>query len=138
MDPKKYPPDCKEISRFIRRERAKGRCECNGECGLHKTHPGPRRCTERNGKPAKWAKGKVVLTVAHRDYPGGPCHCEEQTGKKCGNPEHLYAACQRCHLRADRPRHASTRKATRDRKSGQPDLFKKPEAIVAACNAAGE
>lgn len=92
-----YPPHWKGISRRIRFERARGRCECTGECGLHRTHPGPRRCIERDGQPAKWAKGTVVLTVAHLNGPGGPCRCDPL----CGQDSHLKAMCQRCHLRYD-------------------------------------
>lgn len=64
----RYPKDWKQISLRIR-ERSGGRCECEGECGLHRTHPGPRRCTEMNGTKATWAKGKVILTVAHLGKP---------------------------------------------------------------------
>lgn len=60
-----YDTGWKEFSRRIRFERAEGRCECEGECGLHRTHPGPRRCVERDGEPAIWANGIVMLTVAH-------------------------------------------------------------------------
>src|SRR3990167_7879754 len=63
----RYPKNWKDISLAIR-ARSGGRCECHGECGLHRTTGGPRRCVERNGEPAKWAKGKVVLTVAHLNH----------------------------------------------------------------------
>lgn len=66
-----YPAEWKSLSWMIRYERAQGRCECTGECGLHRTHPGPRRCEEMDQRPAKWAKGTVVLTVAHLNGPGG-------------------------------------------------------------------
>lgn len=103
----RYPADWKTISLSIR-ERSGGQCECEGECGLHRTTPGPRRCQERNGDAAKWAKGKVVLTVAHLDHD--PMNCE---------PENLKAMCQRCHLRYDVPHHMANARKTRDRKSGQ-------------------
>lgn len=63
----KYPADWKLISLRIR-ERSGGQCECDGECGLHRTTPGPRRCAERNHEPARWARGRVVLTVAHLNH----------------------------------------------------------------------
>lgn len=103
-----YPKNWKQISLKIRFERARGRCECHGECGLHKTNPGPRRCEEINHSPAKWAKGKVFLTVAHL------CH-----DSKCDNEEHLRAMCNRCHLRYDAKLHAQNAVLTRDRKKGQ-------------------
>ena len=53
---------------------------------------------ERNGMPAKWAKGKVVLTVAHLTH--NPQDCRR---------EYLKAMCQRCHLRYDRLLHQETR-----------------------------
>jgi hypothetical protein len=94
-----YPPDWPAISRRIR-ARAGGQCECTGECGLHRAHPGPRRCVERNGAPAIWAKGRVVLTVAHLNHD--PADCRD---------ENLKAMCNRCHLRYDTAlhvRHAAT------------------------------
>lgn len=103
----RYPKDWKRISLAIR-ERAGGRCECEGECGLHRTNPGPRRCEERNGQPAKWAKGKIVLTVAHLDHQ--PENCD---------PGNLKAMCQRCHLRYDAGHHAANAKVTRETKFGQ-------------------
>lgn len=113
-----YPKNWAEVSKAIRFERAGGRCECAGECGLHKDNPGPRRCTESNGQPAKWAKGKVVLTVAHLDGPGGPCDCPAP----CARPDHLKAMCQRCHLRYDLPRHVKNSAETRRLKSKQETL----------------
>ena len=110
----RYPKDWKSISAAIRK-RSGGRCECWGECGLHVTHPGPRRCLERNGDPAMWARGLVVLTVAHLDHTPEPCR-----------PETLRAMCQRCHLRYDRDHHRETARATRRARAkalGQGELF---------------
>lgn len=91
VDYSKYPKDWKAISKAIR-ERSGGQCECEGECGLHKTNPGPRRCTEINGTKAKFAKGKIVLTVAHLDH-----------STTNNVPSNLKALCQRCHNRYDAP-----------------------------------
>lgn len=110
-----YPADWKQVSKRVR-ERAGNRCECMGECGLHKDHPGPRRCVEMNGQPAKWAKGKVMLTAAHLDAAGGPCTCKADTGKKCGIDSHIKAMCQRCHLRMDMPHHVINARNTRAKK----------------------
>jgi hypothetical protein len=114
-----YPSTWKEFSRWIRYERAQGRCECEGECGLHRTHPGPRRCTERDGEPAQWAKGIVVLTVAHLNATGGPCQCDPL----CATDAHVKAMCQRCHLRYDVKLHMRNAYATRRRGAVVAELF---------------
>ena len=107
-----YPKDWKAISLRIR-ARAENRCECAGECGLHRG----RRCVERDRKSAKWARGTVVLTVAHLWQ--GPCaECHER-GEKCGIDSHLKAMCNRCHLRYDIKHHMANAARTRDRKRGQ-------------------
>ena len=85
MQRKLYPENWEEISLKVR-ESSGWRCECCGFCQLHRG----RRCVEINGKPAQWARGKIVLTVAHL------CHHPE-----CINLDHLVALCQRCHLRGD-------------------------------------
>lgn len=103
-----YPDNWEQISRTARIE-AQWRCQCEGECGLHHG----RRCVEVHNEPAQFARGKIMLTLAHLDYPGGPCTCEEQTGRKCGEREHLKVMCQRCHLRIDRARHIANAKRTR-------------------------
>lgn len=87
IDYKKYPKNWKQIRERILK-RAGNQCECKGECGLHKD----RRCEEKNGEYAKWANGKVVLTIAHLD------HDEQNHNVK---DERLKAMCQRCHLRYD-------------------------------------
>ena len=99
----RYADDWEAISVAIR-DRSQGQCECEGECGLHRTHPGPRRCEERNGQNARWANGKVVLTVAHLNH-------DTQDNR----PENLKAMCQRCHLRYDAPHHARSAAETRRR-----------------------
>lgn len=107
----RYPKDWKTVVARIR-ERSGWRCECLGECGLHREHPGPRRCEERNGEPAKWARGTVVLTVAHLDHQ--PEHCAD---------DNLKALCQRCHLRYDRGHHQRNAAATRRAKKRNGELF---------------
>lgn len=107
VDCSKYPKDWPEISLRIR-ERSGGQCECMGECGLHKTTGGPRRCCERNGEPAKWANGKVVLTVAHLNHTESDCR-----------DENLKAMCQRCHLRYDVDHHKQNAAKTREAKKWQ-------------------
>lgn len=107
-----YPPSWKAFSRMIRYDRAEGRCECHGLCGLHRTHPGPRRCVEIDRTPAQWANGLVVLTVAHI------CTCEPP----CVRADHVLACCNRCHLRIDVPlhlRHAAEGRRARREAEGQ-------------------
>jgi hypothetical protein len=112
-----YPPQWGALSQFVRFERAQGQCECMGECGLHRTNPGPRRCVERHGQPAVWAKGRVILTTAHL------CH-----NPACDDLEHLRAMCNRCHLRYDQALHArhaaETRRMAREA-AGQLSLIQK-------------
>lgn len=107
----RYPKDWKAISQRIKL-RSGGQCECSGECGLHRTHPGPRRCEERHGEIARWAKGRVVFTVAHLDHQ--PENCTD---------ENLKAMCQRCHLRYDSPHHQRNAAATRREKKQNHELF---------------
>ena len=66
-----------------------------------------------NHTPAKWAKGQVVLTVAHL------CDCDSP----CVIPEHVKAMCQRCHLRVDVPLHRRHAGQTRRRKLNNLELF---------------
>jgi len=91
----KYSKAWPSISRHIRGVRANNQCECTGECGLHHG----RRCEEKNGEKATWAKGKVILTVAHLDH--------DPTNNRYDN---LKAMCNRCHLRYDKDHHQETRK----------------------------
>jgi hypothetical protein len=107
----RYPKDWKVISAAVK-ARAGGQCECEGECGLHRTTPGPRRCEERHGEPAKWAKGRVVLTVAHLDHQ--PENCDLSN---------LKAMCNRCHLRYDHEHHQRNAAQTRRAKKQNRELF---------------
>lgn len=105
-----YPPSWRRFSHQIRAERAQGQCECVGECGLHCTHPGPRRCQELDGHLALWARGMVRLTVAHL------CACSPP----CAHAAHVKAMCNRCHLRVDLPLHlrhaAETRRLSKEQR----------------------
>lgn len=110
-----YPPGWTRFSIEIRFGRANGRCECTGQCGLHRNQQILRRCREINHKPAHWANGRIVLTVAHL------CQCDPI----CLNPAHVIAACQRCHLRIDRYLHALHRLA-RQQARQQPTTDSQP------------
>lgn len=97
-----YPKNWEQISRSIR-NRSGGQCECAGECGLHNGvdlfDKETRRCVEVNGEKARFARGKIMLTVAHLNHT--PMDCR---------PENLKAMCQRCHLRYDSAMKAERRK----------------------------
>lgn len=97
-----YPPGWKLFAAAIKATRARGRCECTGECGMHRPNPAPRRCTETHHARARWFRGRVTLSVVHL------CDCDPP----CANPDHVKAMCQRCHLRVDRYRHAQARLLT--------------------------
>lgn len=118
VDYKRYPPDWKLISIRIR-ERSGGQCECMGECGLHCTTGGKRRCKERNGEKAKWANGKIVLTVAHLGVDHSDGRKGDPHDKMDVRDENLKAMCQRCHLRYDAKEHAVNSKRTREAKKNK-------------------
>jgi hypothetical protein len=105
----RYPRDWHEISRRIRHQRAAGRCECRGECGID--HDGD-RCGAENGLPHPVTGSTVVLTCAHLDHT--PEHCID---------DNLRAMCQRCHLRYDRDLHRNTASRTRRAARAAGDLF---------------
>ena len=122
-----YPADWRAFTRLIR-ERAGERCECDGRCGLHRTNPGPRRCEERNGAPATWARGLVVLTIAHLNAEGDVCRCDPL----CADEAHVLAMCQRCHLRYDGKRHVRTSAKRRWEAKGTIEMFSaSPERAAA-------
>lgn len=106
FDRSKYPKNWREIRVEIM-ARAQNQCECMGECGLHRTTPGPRRCCEQHMHKAQFANGNVVLTIAHLNHDTTDSH-----------PDNLKALCQRCHLRYDADLHARNAAATRERKKG--------------------
>lgn len=103
----KYPPDWPEISRRIRFDRAQGRCECTGQCGVDHAaenaasaddplaaelgiDPDPHRCGAVHGAPHPVTGAAVVLTTMHMDHD--PENCDDAN---------LLAGCQRCHNRYD-------------------------------------
>jgi hypothetical protein len=100
-----YPPDWPEISRHIRFERAKGQCECTGQCG--REHPA-KRCLAVHGRAIDPEAEKirfVVLTVMHLNH-----------NPRDSREENLRAACQRCHLTYDARFHAKNAATTRQKK----------------------
>jgi hypothetical protein len=90
--------------------RAGDQCECLGECGLHNgtdMFDGPaHRCIEKHLAKAIFARGKIILTVAHLNHK--PMDVRRSN---------LKAMCQRCHLRYDRFLHAANAARTRAAKT---------------------
>src|SRR3954462_10400008 len=94
----RYPKDWKQISHYVRFERASGQCECEGECGMG--HHG--RCSNRHGQPSFYTGSTVILTTAHLNHTPEVCGTEDDP--YC----YLKAMCQGCHLHYDKEHHAQT------------------------------
>ncbi|GBD43517.1 hypothetical protein HRbin40_00990 [bacterium HR40] len=128
-----YPIDWPILSRRIRFDRARGRCE---SCGRpHGTRlwqladgrwldPLTGIWRDDDGRPSAWpdlvhwASGRerwILLGVAHLDH--------DPTNNR---PRNLQALCQRCHLRHDRPEHLRRRRLRRLARRALGDLFGGP------------
>jgi hypothetical protein len=126
-----YPPDWPEISRRIRFERAKGRCEtCGAPHGqvIYRNAGEPSYVCEdgstyhaESGEFLGMTRGsellaghfvRVVLTTAHLNHD--PTDCSD------GN---LMALCQLHHLRHDAALHAENARQTRRARLAVGDLF---------------
>lgn len=104
-----YPPYWKVFSKYIRFERADGKCEV---------------CLAVNYADHPETGSKVVLTVAHLDADGDACRCQDETGFLCAKPSHCKAMCQRCHNRYDRPkRNLNAQRTLTDRKDAERRLL---------------
>jgi hypothetical protein len=130
-----YPPHWRELSRRVRFERAKGRCQNCGRPHLMKVRCLPdgrwfdeRSATwrDRRGRPARWPDliettllrtTRVVLATAHLD-------CDPRNNRL----RNLRAFCQRCHLVHDRPYHLARRWITYRSRLALGDLFLGPYA----------
>lgn len=128
-----YPIDWPLISRRVRFERARGRCE-----GCGRPHasvliqlPDGRWWDEGGGcwrddagRAAAWpdivdfsasVTRRIYLGAAHLDH-------DPQNSR----PRNLRAFCQRCHLRHDRAEHLRRRRRNRRRRRALGDLFHGP------------
>jgi len=138
FDPADYPSDWKDVSRAIR-DRSRGRCECRRECGVNHAEENALQIARSDvpvppleqdvGRCGRWngdALGgyRVVLTVAH--LWRGPCAEHAAARVKCGDPDHLKAMCQRCHLAYDREHHVAAARRTRHARKASGDLFDPP------------
>ena len=103
-----YPADWKAISSRLRNGRAGQRCECTGQCGLHRGA----RCVERHMLPAQYASGTVVLTTAHLNH--FPPDCRDSN---------LLVMCNTCHLRYDGVLHVEHAWRSRRERMAARDLF---------------
>lgn len=123
----RYPADWPAISKRIREERAEGRCECTGQCGIdHEEETRSRmddfidaqqdRCQALNGHRHPVTDSRVVLTVMHLDHT--PEHCDD---------DNLLAACQRCHNRYDAPKRRQGIQERARAERAISDLFEAPK-----------
>jgi hypothetical protein len=125
-----YPPHWKDLSRRVRFERARGRCEV---CGRpHATlirclpdgrwfDPAQKTWRDRRGRRARWPDllalipertTHVVLAAAHLDHD--PCN---------NRLRNLKCLCQRCHILHDRTYHLAQRWITYRRRYAVGDLL---------------
>ena len=128
-----YPIDWPLISRQIRFERARGRCEiCHRPHATRLTQLGDGRWFDEAtgcwrddaGGVASWpdiveftaaVTRRVYLGTAHLDHDPQNSHWRN-----------LLALCQRCHLRHDRLEHLRRRRRNRLRRRALGDLFGGP------------
>ena len=125
-----YPIDWPLISRRIRFERARGRCE---DCG----RPHAARVVQLAdgrwwdeasgswrddaGRPAAWPDVVEYAAARDRRVLLGTAHLDHDPQNSAFR--NLKALCQRCHLRHDRAEHVRRRRANRRRRRALGDLF---------------
>ena len=128
-----YPIDWPILSRIVRFDRAKGRCECCGRPHRRRVLQLPdgrwfdaeAACWRDDaGARAVWpdlvelAAGRerwILTAAAHLDH--------DPANSRLSN---LRALCQRCHLRHDRPLHRKRRRITMLMRKAAADLFTGP------------
>lgn len=137
IDYSKYPADWHDISRHIRFERAKGRCEqCGAPHGefIVRSNSNPYHFIVINrdlddyafptttplqitipGLPSEYTGKlvKVILTVHHIGIAKPDGSPGDPHDKMDCRDENLIALCQRCHLVADAQLHADNARQTR-------------------------
>lgn len=126
-----YPIDWRELSRMIRFERAKGRCEvCGRPHGKVVCHLGDGRWFDPDAEIWRDGQGRAVNWVDFRDYQGvlrqtkvvlATAHLNHDIGDN--RDRNLKALCQRCHLLHDRAEHQIRRRLTWRRRRALGDLF---------------
>lgn len=121
MDRKAYPSNWEEISRRIRFERAKGKCEmCGAPHGWfrdqHDVLHDPKTWAGLQKLGFSWPAVKIVLTTAHlgiAKLDGTPGSKDDRMDCR---DENLAALCQRCHLNFDRPENLKTQLRNRQQR----------------------
>ena len=108
IDYAEYHPKWKLISKLIRHNRAKGKCEQCGAINWSYVNKYTRKLCLEDEEDAI----KIVLTVAHMDH--------DKTNNRFSN---LKALCQKCHLNHDRGQHIMNRKYCK--RKNQLEIFKK-------------
>jgi hypothetical protein len=128
-----YPIDWPLISRKVRFERARGRCEA---CGRpHRTlvvqladgrwWDEAQGCwRDDEGAPAAWPDIVEFTAAATRRVYLGAAHLDHDPQNSA--LRNLRAFCQRCHLRHDRIEHLRRRRRNRLRRRAMGDLFSGP------------
>ena len=126
-----YPIDWKELSRVIRFERAKGRCEaCGQPHGRDVWHLGDGHWFDTDAGEWRDEQGRAVDWIDYRDYRGelrqtrivlAAAHLNHDPTDN--RPRNLKALCQRCHMLHDRKEHRRQRRLTYRRRRALGDLF---------------
>lgn len=129
-----YPIDWDQLSRVVRFERAKGRCEmCGRPHGRMINHLGDGRWFDPDGEVWRDGQGRVVDWVDFSEYRGQlrRTHVVLAAAHRNHDPtdnrlRNLKALCQRCHLLHDRNEHQKQRRLTYRRRRALGDLFEGP------------
>ena len=126
-----YPIDWKELSKVIRFERAKGRCEhCGRPHGRDVWHLGDGRWFDTDAKAWRDGQGRPIGRIDFFDFTGklrrtrvvlATAHLDHDPTNN--RPRNLKALCQRCHLIHDRMEHRRQRRLTWRRRRALGDLF---------------
>ena len=129
-----YPIDWRELSRVIRFERAKGRCEhCGRPHGRVISHLGDGRWFDPENQLWRDGQGRAVAWVDFSEYQGrlrrtrvvlATAHLDHNPGNN--RPRNLKALSQRCHLHYDRKEHRRRTRITIRSRRALGDLFEGP------------
>lgn len=129
-----YPIDWTELSRVIRFERAKGRCEtCGRPHGRLISHLGDGRWFDPDTECWRDGQGMAIDWIGFPDYGGqlrrtrvvlATAHLDHNPSNN--RTKNLRALCQRCHLLHDRPEHRRRIRITLRRRRALGDLFDGP------------